>query len=115
MPEGLAWKDVVVPKHYPSELRDDVVRVARSREPGVTIVQIAKDFGIHPMTLQKWLACSGVGHLRIISLVAFRTREPSHDPGMLGDVAGTPSGLVITPRGEAPRYVTTIERATLRR
>lgn len=40
---------------YPKEFRDDVVRVAENREPGVTIEQIAKDFGVHPMTLQKWL------------------------------------------------------------
>ena len=26
-----------VPKPYPKEFRDDVVRVARNREPGVTI------------------------------------------------------------------------------
>ena len=44
-----------MPKPYPCEFRDDVVRVARNREPGVTIEQIAKDFGVHPMTLQKWL------------------------------------------------------------
>jgi len=44
-----------VPKPYPSEFRDDVVRVVRSREPGVTIEQVAKDFGVHPMTLHKWL------------------------------------------------------------
>jgi len=44
-----------VPKPYPAEFRDDVVRVARSREHGVTIEQIAKDFGVHPMTLTKWL------------------------------------------------------------
>jgi transposase len=44
-----------VPKPYPEEFRDDVVRVARNREPGVTIEQIAKDFGVHPMTLTKWL------------------------------------------------------------
>ena len=44
-----------MPKPYPSEFRDDVVRVARNREPGVTIDQIARDFGVHPMTLQKWL------------------------------------------------------------
>lgn len=44
-----------MPKPYPSEFREDVVRVARNREPGVTIEQIAKDFGVHPMTLQKWL------------------------------------------------------------
>jgi len=52
---GWAWKDGIVPKPYPTEFRDDVVRVARNREPGVTIEQIAKDFGVHPMTLQKWL------------------------------------------------------------
>ena len=31
------------------------MRVARERGPGVTIEQIARDFGVHPMTLQKWL------------------------------------------------------------
>lgn len=31
------------------------MRVARAREPGVTLEQVAADFGIHPMTLQKWL------------------------------------------------------------
>lgn len=44
-----------MPAPYPKEFRDDVVRVAESRESGVTIEQIAKDFGVHPMTLQKWL------------------------------------------------------------
>ena len=43
-----------MPKPYPREFRDDVVRVARNREPGVTIEKIAKDFGVHAMTLQKW-------------------------------------------------------------
>ena len=55
MPVGWAWKDVAVPKPYPREFRDDVVRVARGREPGVTVEQVAKDFGVHPMTLFKWL------------------------------------------------------------
>lgn len=44
-----------MPKPYPQEFRDDVVRVARARESGVTVEQIAKDFGVHPMTLFKWL------------------------------------------------------------
>ena len=44
-----------MPKPYPREFRDDVVRVARGREPGVTVEQIAKDFGVHPMTLFKWM------------------------------------------------------------
>ncbi|WP_412747766.1 IS3 family transposase [Krasilnikovia sp. M28-CT-15] len=44
-----------MPKPYPQEFRDDVVRVTRERDPGVTVEQIAKDFGVHPMTLFKWL------------------------------------------------------------
>ncbi|MBF7737683.1 transposase [Rhodococcus sp. D-46] len=44
-----------MPKPYPQEFREDVVRVARGREPGVTIDQVAADFGVHPMTLSKWM------------------------------------------------------------
>ncbi len=44
-----------MPKPFPKEFREDVVRVARGRPPGVTLEQIAKDFGIHPMTLSKWI------------------------------------------------------------
>jgi hypothetical protein len=36
-----------VSKPYPKEFRDDVVRVARNRAPGVGLDQIAKDFGTH--------------------------------------------------------------------
>ena len=44
-----------MPRPYPCEFRDDVVRVARNRDDGVTIEQIAADFGVHPMTLTKWM------------------------------------------------------------
>lgn len=44
-----------MPKPFPREFRDDVVRVARTRDPDVTLEQVAADFGIHPMTLSKWL------------------------------------------------------------
>ena len=44
-----------MPRPYPREFRDDVVRVARNRDDGVTIEQIATDFGVHPMTLSKWM------------------------------------------------------------
>ncbi|MEU3148329.1 transposase [Streptomyces sp. NPDC101213] len=44
-----------MPKPYPKEFREDVVRVARNREPGATLEQIAADFGVHPITLSKWL------------------------------------------------------------
>ncbi|WP_372450990.1 DDE-type integrase/transposase/recombinase [Actinoplanes flavus] len=49
-----------MPKPYPREFRDAVVRVARDREPGVTVEHIAKDFGVHPMTLFKWLRQAGI-------------------------------------------------------
>jgi transposase len=49
-----------VPKPYPREFRDDVVRVARNRDAGVTIEQIAADFGVHPMTLSKWMRTADV-------------------------------------------------------
>jgi len=49
-----------VPKPYPQEFRDDVVKVARSRPDGVTLEQIASDFGVHPMTLSKWLRQSAI-------------------------------------------------------
>lgn len=42
-------------KPYPKEFRDDVVRVARNREPGVGLEEIAKDFGIHFTTLYSWM------------------------------------------------------------
>jgi transposase len=51
----VAWKDVVVLKPYPREFGDDVVRVARGWEAGVRVEQVAEDFGVHPMTLFKWL------------------------------------------------------------
>lgn len=43
-----------------AKFRDDVVRVARSRDPGATIEQIGNDSGVHPMTLTKWLRCAAV-------------------------------------------------------
>lgn len=44
-----------VPKPYPKEFRDDVVRVARNREPGVHLKQIAADFGISESCLTGWM------------------------------------------------------------
>ena len=49
-----------MPKPYPQEFRDDIVKVARSRPEGVTLEQVAADFGIHPMTLSKWLRQAAV-------------------------------------------------------
>ena len=49
-----------MPKPYPKEFREDVVRVARNREPGVTIKQIAADFGIAESCLANWLRAADV-------------------------------------------------------
>jgi transposase len=45
-----------MPKPYPKEFRDEVVRVALNREDGVRIADIAKDFGITESCLGNWLA-----------------------------------------------------------
>lgn len=42
-----------MPKPYPREFRDDVVRVARKRES--TLKQVAQDFGISESCLANWL------------------------------------------------------------
>ena len=44
-----------MPKPHPQEFRDDVVNVARNREPGQTIKQIASDFGIAVSCLRNWM------------------------------------------------------------
>lgn len=55
---------------FPAEFRADVVRVARSRDAGVTLEQIATDFGVHPMTLSKWMRQADV--------------DDGHRPGITG-------------------------------
>ena len=47
-----------MPKPFPREFREDVVRVARNREHGVTIAQVAKDFGVSESCLQNWLTAA---------------------------------------------------------
>ena len=49
-----------VPKPYPKEFRDDVVRVARNREQGVHLKQIAADFGISESCLTNWMKTADV-------------------------------------------------------
>ncbi len=47
-----------MPRPYPKEFRDDVVAVARRRDPGTTLRQIATDFGISESCLNTWLAAA---------------------------------------------------------
>ena len=47
-----------MPRPYQREFREDVVAVARRREGGVTLAQIAKDFGISESCLTNWLTAA---------------------------------------------------------
>jgi transposase len=44
-----------VPRPYPWEFREDVIRVARNRGPGVRIKDVAADFGISESCLTNWM------------------------------------------------------------
>lgn len=44
-----------MPAPYPQEFRDDVVRVARNREPGQKLAVISKDLGISESCLTNWM------------------------------------------------------------
>jgi transposase len=43
-----------MPKAFPKEFREDVIRVYR--ESDASMAQIAKDFGISPSCLRRWLS-----------------------------------------------------------
>jgi transposase-like protein len=47
-----------VPKPFPMEFREDVVRVARDSDSSVA--QVAKDFGISESCLHRWLALDDI-------------------------------------------------------
>ncbi len=42
-----------MPKAFPKEFREDVIRVYRSSDS--SMAQVAKDFGISPSCLKRWL------------------------------------------------------------
>lgn len=49
-----------MPKPYPREFREDVIRVARNREPDVLLKDLAADFGISESCLNNWLKAADV-------------------------------------------------------
>ena len=49
-----------MPPAYPREFRADVVRVARDRDPGVRLKDIARDFGISESCLTNWMRAADV-------------------------------------------------------
>jgi transposase-like protein len=42
-----------MPKAFPKEFREDVIRVYR--ESDASVAQVAKDFGVSPSCLKRWL------------------------------------------------------------
>ena len=49
-----------MPKAFPREFRDDVIRVARGRPAGVRLADVASDFGISESCLNRWLKAAEV-------------------------------------------------------
>ena len=49
-----------MPKPYPREFREDVIRVAPERDPDVMLKTVAKDFGISESCLANWLRAADV-------------------------------------------------------
>lgn len=49
-----------IPKPYPREFREDVVRVARGRKSGTLLADIATDFGISETCLANWMKAADV-------------------------------------------------------
>ena len=49
-----------MPRPHPREFREDVIRVARNREPGTRLRDIAKDFGISESCLNTWLKAADI-------------------------------------------------------
>lgn len=42
-----------MPKAFPKEFREDVIRVYR--DSGSSVAQVAKDFGVSPSCLKRWI------------------------------------------------------------
>jgi transposase len=49
-----------MPRPYPQEFREDVIRVARNREAEVRLKDIAGDFGISESCLIGWLKAADI-------------------------------------------------------
>lgn len=60
VPRGAAGRMCTMPRPYPKEFREDVIRVARSRGEGVRIKDVAADFGISESCLTNWLTQADV-------------------------------------------------------
>src|SRR5699024_1584814 len=64
-----------MPQPYPKEFRDDVIRVVQTRDSKTTIGQIAKDFGVHEGTINKWLRQADIDTFNKPANTSYETAE----------------------------------------
>ena len=57
-----------MPRAYPQEFKDDVVRIVRQGE--LTIAQVARDFGISETSVSNWVAKADVEDGRVAGVFA---------------------------------------------
>ena len=86
-----------MPKPYPKEFRDDVVSVARNREPGQHLKQIAADFGISESCLTNWMKAADVEEGVKPGTTSGGERRPARGPqadpaARAGERGSAPSG-----------------------
>jgi transposase len=62
-----------MPKAFPKEFREDVIRVARQAEAPVS--QVAKDFGISESCLHRWLQQAGIEDGKRPGVIASESSE----------------------------------------
>jgi len=92
-----------MPKPYPKELRDDVVAVARRREPGTTLKQIAADFGISESCLTNWLSRAERTDGRRCGPSSAEREESADSNPRPWQVTRVPSGRIWCPRSGTRR------------
>lgn len=76
-----------MPAPYRQEFSDDIVAVARGREPGLTLKQIPDDFEISEASLENWLKAADVEVGRrpgVTSEEAAELREPKRGTKLPG-------------------------------
>jgi transposase-like protein len=66
---------LLMPKAFPKEFKEDVLRVARNRGPDTSLEQIAKDFGISSSCLQRWIKQEAVDEGREVGVSTDQAAE----------------------------------------
>ena len=103
----VSWEDVAVRKPCPQEFRDDVVRVARDREPGVTV---------HDDLVRRDFTATAPNRLRLADITEHRTAEGKLYLCAVKDVCSNRIvGYSIDSRMKSRLAVTALTNAVARR